>query len=170
MLIAININLWYNYSCKLWVSHFLQKFSKKFLEKGMRLMKFNFKEALEEIKFLQTPKGKAEEFLRTTIDTIKTSLDVNRTESLCFEIYGEGDKQQPACYKLNAYYYHGIGHIPHSNLICFSPPFYKKEEVLLVYDIIKNKLKEDGFKTEETSLDFCGGEYYHLIKGFKIKI
>jgi len=129
-------------------------------------MNFNFKQALEEIRFLQTPEGKAEEFLRLTINTIKPSIDVNCIEKLCFEIYGEGNEKHPFCYKLYAYYYYSNGNTPRSSKICCSKPFYDRDEVLLVYDTIKNKLKEEGFEPQETPFPFGKTEYYYLIKGF----
>ena len=133
-------------------------------------MTINFKTALEELKFLKTPEGKADSFLRTTIKKLGESpIAIESIESLYFEIYGSGFREDPSDYKLFAYCKHTTNGMARTQTICFSSPFGDKEEIFLVYNALKNILGK-SYKLEETLANFGGNEFFHFVQGFHFKI
>ena len=134
-------------------------------------MNFHFKQALEEAKYLQTPEGKAETFLRSVINTIKTSSCVNCIDSISFQLYSEGNDKKPIGYKLFCCYHSYFQSIPsltirlyYSDLIC---DFH---EIDLIYEIIQNKLREEGLKPKKDVSPILKRNEYHFIKGFNFEI
>jgi len=133
-------------------------------------MKFHFKQALEEAKYLQTPEGKAETFLRSIIDTIKTSSCVNCIDAISLKLYGEGKDKKPFGYKLYSSYRTYSRSIPLTINLCSSDLICDFHEIDLIYEIIQNKLREECFEPKDIPSGLEGNENHHFIKGFYFKI
>lgn len=128
-------------------------------------MNLHFKQALEELKYLDTIEGKAETFLRSTIDAINKSKKISSISSLCFNLY-EG----PTFYCLYSCCYYKSGYLPSRKDLCFSDPIFNYREINLIYEVIKNKLIEEGFKLQSDFSIPSNKKQFVFRQSFKIEI
>lgn len=123
-------------------------------------MNLNFKQALEQAKYLLTPEGKAEALLQSTIDTINKGNFANGIHSISFDIFAD----KISCKLYSHYYNHILTSKPCTITSITSSDL---NEIISIYQIIENKLKEEGYTPNK---NFAFSELSTFKDGFKFNV
>lgn len=132
---------------------YFTNFLKIFFKKGEIDMKFNFKKALERSR---TPEGKAEDFLRETLNVIKK---MNSFDELSFKLTSFLTSKHAAPYSIYSV-------VENGNVLYKLYPIRDYSEALAIFYAIESQLEREGFSLERVNEN----EKSRIIGHFKIKI